>query len=106
MLSLMQQSVIQVEAQACGRPVIAYGRGGVLDTVVPLDAADSAQKPTGVFFDELSANGLIDAIRRFERHRDRFDPSAIRAHALTFDRENFRNALGRYLLPRSREDTS
>jgi glycosyltransferase involved in cell wall biosynthesis len=90
--------IVPVEAQACGRPVIAYGKGGILDTVVPLEGDGSAGNPTGVLFTEPTADGLIGAIRRFERCRDRFDPAAIRARALRFSRERCKAALKDYLL--------
>jgi len=74
-----------VEAQACGKPVIAFGRGGVLETVRPFPQ----EKPTGVFFEEPSPDSLIQAVELFERNRDRFDPQAIREKALPFDRKRF-----------------
>lgn len=51
--------IVPVEAMAAGRPVIAYGRGGVLDTVI--------DGQTGVFFDQPSVDSLVDAIDRFQR---------------------------------------
>src|SRR5439155_13359099 len=55
--------IVPVEAQACGAPVIALGRGGATETVIPLDAS---QVPTGAWFLEQTAEGLIDAITAFE----------------------------------------
>ena len=89
--------IVPVEAQACGRPVIAYGRGGVLDTVVPLGDA-SGRAPTGVFFDSPTPDALAGAVRRFEANAGAFDPAAIRAHAERFSRERCRMALTQYLL--------
>lgn len=82
--------IAPVEAQACGVPVIAYGRGGALETVRGSDT----ESPTGLFFDEQTVEGLIDAVERFERS-ERPDPSRIRAHALTFDRPRFKDAIAR-----------
>jgi glycosyltransferase involved in cell wall biosynthesis len=97
--------IVPLEAQACGRPVIAYGRGGVLDTVVPLDENAPGRAATGLFFSEQSPESLMDAVRRFEQLHDRFDGDAIRAHALEFSRDRCKAALGRYLLGK-REDGS
>ena len=83
--------IVPVEAQACGTPVIAFGSGGALETVVPLDAPGAA--PTGLFFAEQSAASLVAAVERFERERDRFDPTAIHAHAQRFSPEAFRAGL-------------
>ena len=82
--------IAPVEAQACGVPVIAFGRGGALETVRGLN---EAHHPTGLFFREQSVDALIEAVERFERHADAFDPRKIRAHALTFDRPRFQEAL-------------
>ena len=60
-----------VEAQACGTPVIAFGRGGALESVVGLPA----DRPTGVFFHEQSAESLLSAVVRFERNAGLFDPA-------------------------------
>jgi glycosyltransferase involved in cell wall biosynthesis len=78
--------IVPLEAQACGCPVIALGRGGATETVRPLgDAAD----PTGIFFGEQTAEAVVDAIERFERDADRFDPRAARRQAVLFRRERF-----------------
>ena len=74
--------IVPVEAQACGTPVIAYGRGGVCETVI-------AGK-TGVFFNEQTPASLCDAVHRFERDHAAFDPVAIRAHAEKFNSTRFR----------------
>ncbi len=74
--------ITPVEAQASGRPVIAFGRGGILDTVIP-----SGQNPTGVFFYEQTAESLMKALREFDP--DRYDPSFIRFNAERFSREKF-----------------
>ena len=77
--------IVPVEAQACGTPVIAYGKGGARETVVP----DS----TGLFFNKQSAESLKDAVRRFEKTRDQFVPGRIREHAEQFSVERFRREL-------------
>ncbi len=79
--------IIPVEAQACGRPVVAYGSGGTLETVRGLDR--SGASATGVFFHEQSCGALGEAILKFESHREAFVPTRIRAHALQFDRAVF-----------------
>jgi glycosyltransferase involved in cell wall biosynthesis len=85
--------IMPVEAQACGTPVIAFGRGGATETVVPLGKSLSPgtgrQSPTGVFFLEQTPKSLVDAILRFERAADVFDAAAIRANAERFGRERF-----------------
>jgi len=79
--------ITPVEAQAAGRPVIAYAAGGALDTVV--------EGVTGMFFHELTAEALAEAVRRF-RPSD-FDPAAIRRHALQFDKRVFQRQLLAFL---------
>jgi glycosyltransferase involved in cell wall biosynthesis len=90
--------IAPVEAQACGTPVIAYGRGGSLDTVV-----DRGPAPTGLFFMEQSCAAIRDAVERFEALADRFDPQACRAHAQTFSTETFRARFAAYVDTQWRE---
>jgi glycosyltransferase involved in cell wall biosynthesis len=85
-----------LEAQACGRPVIAFAKGGALETVVDLDGGSRA--PTGILFHEPTAEALARAVQRFERAESVFMPKAIRNHALKFDRLRCREALRNYLL--------
>jgi glycosyltransferase involved in cell wall biosynthesis len=73
--------IVPVEANASGRPVIAFGRGGVLDSLV-----DGA---TGIFFGEQSADALVDAVERFERWLPEFDPAAAIENAQRFSPERF-----------------
>ena len=84
--------LVPVEAQACGRPVVAYGRGGATETVVPPGAGEPA---TGILFAEQSADSLLDALRRFEASEAHFDPAAIRARAARFSVGRFRDELAR-----------
>ncbi|MDB4973083.1 MAG: glycosyl transferase [Myxococcaceae bacterium] len=78
--------ITPVEAQACGTPVIALGRGGCLETIQSLD---HAERPTGVFFEEQTVESLCAAVQRFERHQHRFDPAACRANAEQFSEARF-----------------
>uniref|UniRef100_E1T824 Glycosyl transferase group 1 n=1 Tax=Burkholderia sp. (strain CCGE1003) TaxID=640512 RepID=E1T824_BURSG len=75
-----------VEAQACGTPVIAFGKGGALETVRDL----SEPRPTGMFFDEQSEESIVAAIERFEANARRFSPLDCRANAERFSAANFR----------------
>lgn len=79
--------IIPVEAQACGRPIIAFGKGGALETVV--------NEKTGVFFEEQSIGSLVKAIEKFEKldKENTFNPKKIREHAEKFSAENFRKNL-------------
>ena len=91
--------IVPVEAQACGTPVIAFGKGGVLETVKGLDA----DSPTGVFYKSQEVPSLIDAVERFEANGERFEPAQIRAHALTFNQEHFKENLKRFVTARYEE---
>jgi glycosyltransferase involved in cell wall biosynthesis len=77
-----------IEAQASGRPVIAYGAGGALETVI---AGQS-----GIFFAEQSTESVIEAMSRFERHT--FDPVQIRDSVARFDVEPFIRHLRDFVL--------
>ena len=74
--------IVPLEGMACGRPVVALGRGGALETVVP---------GTGVLVDDMSADAFADAVA--EAMSTRFDAGAIRAHAEQFGRERFGDEL-------------
>ena len=73
--------IVPVEAQACGTPVIAFGRGGAMESIV--------EGSTGVFFQEQSVASLMDAIARFEAS-PRWDCQRIRENAQRFSPERFR----------------
>jgi len=85
--------LVAVEAQAAGRPVIAYAAGGALDTVC--SGAEPDGTATGVFFADATPADLAAAVRRFEALEGRFDPGAIRAWAEGFGTERFRRAFER-----------
>lgn len=86
--------IVPLEAQACGCPVIAFGRGGATETVRGLGVLP---EPTGAFFEEQTPESLVEAIERFERVADRFDPRAARKQALLFRQERFESDLFNYL---------
>jgi glycosyltransferase involved in cell wall biosynthesis len=81
--------ITPVEAQACGTPVIAFGRGGSLETVV--GSGDAASR-TGVFFAEQSVEAIADAVRAFEALPVAIAPQACRQQAERFTPEAFRAA--------------
>jgi len=84
--------IVPVEAQMHGVPVIAYGSGGVLDSVMPYEAK-SVGNPiahcTGIFFKEQTAMALITAVRQFEKLT--FEPATIRSQAEQFGKERFKH---------------
>jgi glycosyltransferase involved in cell wall biosynthesis len=86
--------IVPVEAQACGAPVIALGRGGVTETLRPLG---TAAEPGGVFFSTQSVDAVIDAIERFERESGVFDPRAMRQNAIPFSRHRYETELFGYV---------
>jgi glycosyltransferase involved in cell wall biosynthesis len=78
--------IAPLEAQACGTPVIAFGKGGARETLIGLDSAN----PTAIYFEEQTTSSLIEAVRRFERESVTIEPAACRANALRFAPERFR----------------
>ncbi len=88
--------IVPVEAQGYGRPVIAFGHGGSLETVVGAGQQDQqgmSLPPTGIFFHEQTVESLCDAIHRFEANEDSFDPISIRGWAETFTSHHFERQL-------------
>jgi glycosyltransferase involved in cell wall biosynthesis len=94
--------MVPLEAQSYGRPVIAYGKGGALETVLgtfpPIRAqANGVSEITGVFFQEQTADSLANAIRSFESAEERFLPQQIQLHARKFDTSVFLDRLRSYI---------
>lgn len=84
--------IVPVEAQACGTPVIAFGKGGCLETV--LDGV------TGIHFKQQTVSSLCEAVARFETMT--FDSSVIRAHAEKFSSERFDQELIEFVREKTR----
>ncbi|UYX51956.1 glycosyltransferase family 4 protein [Bacillus thuringiensis] len=81
--------ITPVEAQACGTPVITYGKGGATETVLDLNH----EKPTGLFFKEQTVESIIEKINEFEQSYDKFIPSNCRENAIRFSPERFRKEI-------------
>ncbi len=79
--------IVPVEAMSAGKPVIAYGAGGALETVV--------EEKTGVFFKEQTAGSIIEATKRLEKLK--FDAKVIRAQAAKFSKEVFKKKIADYV---------
>ncbi|MBU1083302.1 glycosyltransferase [Patescibacteria group bacterium] len=77
--------IVPVEAMAAGKPVIAFNKGGLQETVV-------ANK-TGMFFDEQTVKSLTEALRKFITIEHKFNATEINRHALQFSREHFRQEI-------------
>jgi len=77
--------IAPLEAQACGTPVIAYGKGGALETVIPL----GKKNPTGLFFREQSVAAIIKAVKKFEKNRSQIKAVNCRQNALRFSNAVF-----------------
>ncbi|MGF7136539.1 glycosyltransferase involved in cell wall biosynthesis [Paraburkholderia sp. EB58] len=82
-----------VEAQACGTPVIAFGKGGALESV----AGPSAERPTGIFFREQTVESLLEAVDIFERNSRLFNPLHCRQNAERFAVEHFKASLNAFV---------
>jgi len=89
--------LVPVEVQAAGRPIIAYGRGGALESVRGISVKEAGGTDrnswqrgwSGIFFQEPTGKALAEAIECFESVEDRFDPPSIREWAQRFDRPVF-----------------
>jgi len=81
--------IVPLEANASGRPVIAYAAGGALETV--------SDGVTGIFFSENTGSSLASAVRRFIEIRKSFDTNKIRNNALRFDKEIFKTEIKKFV---------
>lgn len=84
--------ITTLEAMACGKPVIAFAKGGALETVV--------EGRTGHFFRQQNAEALEGAVKEFEAMK--FDSKKIRAHALSFGNEKFKAEIKKFVLGKAR----
>ena len=90
--------IVPLEAQASGRPVIAYAGGGVTESVVGLDdRRRSGAMPTGLFFSEATPASLIEAVTRYQAIKHLFDPAALRRHAAQFSRAVFKTRMEQFI---------
>ena len=85
--------LVPLEVQSAGRPVIAYGKGGLLETVV--------DGKTGIFFDKQSPSAIVDAVKKFKKMS--FNSNVIREHAVRFGIENFKQKFKDYVEKRCSE---
>jgi len=90
--------IVPLEAQASGRPVIAYAKGGALETVI--------DGITGIFFKEQTADSLISAIKHFEKIKNNFDPKKIRKNAMRFDKGMFQERIKSFINSKYKEHFS
>lgn len=81
--------IIAVEAQACGTPVLAYGKGGALETVV--------QNQTGLFFNEQTSQAITEIVHEFESRGSSFDAIRIRQNSERFSAQRFREEFSRFV---------
>lgn len=88
--------IVPVEAQASGTPVIAYGRGGVLDTVVPADG-QNWDEATGVFFYRQTVEELEAAVSKFLSWEGQFEAGVLRRQAEKFGRERFKQEISAFV---------
>jgi glycosyltransferase involved in cell wall biosynthesis len=82
--------ITPVEAQACGTPVLAFGKGGILETVV--------EGKTGFFFLEQQAESIRNCILRFESEKLQYTPAQIREHAASFTKSIFHDHFKSFVL--------
>lgn len=85
--------ITPVEAQACGTPVIAFGKGGTLETV----NSNLSSQPTGIFFNQQNIESVIGAVNIFEKDIDLYLPENCRKNALKFSNQRFQNEIDWYV---------
>lgn len=85
--------ITPVEAQACGTPVIAFGKGGSLETVRPYGESSA----TGIHFPQQSVDSLIVAIEKFDVISESISPLDCRTHAEKFSTARFRKEIDAYV---------
>lgn len=85
--------IAPVEAQACGTPVIAYGKGGALETIRGYDGSDQ----TGVFFGNQSVEAIVAAVEHLDRRLSAISSDACRANAERFSTSRFRREIVNFI---------
>ncbi|MER3723921.1 glycosyltransferase family 4 protein [Klebsiella pneumoniae] len=85
--------ITPVEAQACGTPVIAYGKGGVLETVRPYGISN----PTGLFFERQSISSLVETVKKFDKIQNLILPSDCKENSQSFSSDRFKRELITYI---------
>lgn len=78
--------ITPVEAQACGTPVIAYGKGGVLETI---KGYGKSKEPTGVFFLKQTSKNIINSIKIFEENKNKIFSRTCRENSMLFSDKHF-----------------
>ena len=96
--------LVPLEATACGTPVIAYGAGGALETVLDVDR-ESTCAPTGIHYSPQSVDALVSAVKRFERLEKKFDRNRLSEWARRFSPEEFLRKFRRAVQALLREKT-
>ncbi|HCQ7192944.1 TPA: glycosyltransferase family 4 protein [Escherichia coli] len=86
--------ITPVEAQACGTPVIAFGKGGALETVKGLDS----ESPTGIFFGVQDVKSIINSINEFEKYGDKITAENCRENSELFSESRFRKEFEAYVM--------
>ena len=83
--------IAPIEAQACGVPVIAYGKGGALETIIGVSSDENFddKSVTGIFFKEQTSSSLLEAVNYFEKNEASFDRKIIRKNAERFSKDRF-----------------
>ena len=81
--------IVPLEAMATGRPVLAFGRGGVVETVIP--------GQTGLLFSQQTPEALMQAVAQFEQAAHLFDPQDISLHANSFSKRRFKQQMGAFI---------
>ena len=94
--------ITPLEANASGRPVIAYGIGGVLDTMIPY--TNNSLESTAVLFDQQTIQSLGEAISEFEKLA--FDPKFIRKHAESFDESVFIEKIRKFIIDKYKKKSN
>jgi glycosyltransferase involved in cell wall biosynthesis len=83
--------IAPIEAQACGIPVIAFGKGATLETIIGSYASENniQTTDTGIFFEKQTISSLLQAIELFEKEKFKFNKDTIRNNSLRFSKERF-----------------
>ena len=82
--------IVPLEAQASGRPVIAYAAGGALETI--------EDGVTGIYFTEQTADSLIEAVKKYQNIKGKFNSQTIRKNALKYDKNIFKRRINDYVM--------